>query len=74
MEVAAATEPTSSVAMGEIHPAAGTVADPTALYQRTSRTSQPDCIVSLLVKAEASVSEEPGAVIPHAGICAGGVR
>ena len=22
--------------------------------------------------AEASISEEPGAVIPHAGICAGG--
>ena len=24
--------------------------------------------------AEASISEEPGAVVPHAGICAGGGR
>jgi len=25
-------------------------------------------------RAEASISEEPGAVVPHAGICAGGGR
>ena len=28
---------------------------------------------NVLLIAEASISEEPGAGIPHAGICAGGV-
>ena len=29
--------------------------------------------IMFLLNAEASITEEPGAVIPHAGICAGDV-
>jgi len=31
-------------------------------------------IIKLLSFTEASISEEPSAVVPHAGICAGAVR
>ena len=38
------------------------------------KTSETETAFIFLLNAEASVSEEPGAVVPHAGICAGGVR
>ena len=39
------------------------------------RLSVPTSLEAIAVgSAEVSVSEEPGAIIPHAGICAGGGR
>ena len=44
-------------------------------FQNQELSSQTKCNFTLISKAgtmEANTLEEPGAIIPHAGICAGG--